>query len=291
MDYLGFRAFDSILRNQSFSVAAQELNISQSAISQRMNQLESSLGNRLLVRSLPFKATDLGERVLAHYRKMQLLEQEFSKDLNIQNGAPPEFRICLNSDSLELWFNSVLKDSSVAGSLRLIISLDDERFTLRHLIEGRVDLAIGTSSRKIQNHDCFELGNLDYVLVCSSAFKSHHFAKGFNDSSIQNLTAVVFNEKDDLHTECLSRVTNQFGGIQTMCVPSLYRLKDAILSGFGYGVMPKIEVAEELKAGTLVMPHPKAKVTRKLYLHHWSYRTRAMMTLIKAIDRAAKTIR
>lgn len=58
------RYFQSVVRLKSFSRAAEENFISQSAISQQVQALERELGFRLLERRNPHICTDAGGRVL-----------------------------------------------------------------------------------------------------------------------------------------------------------------------------------------------------------------------------------
>ena len=60
-----FRAFESAARHLSFTAAAGELSLTQSAISQHVRALEQRLGDRLFVRKARGVAlTDAGRRLL-----------------------------------------------------------------------------------------------------------------------------------------------------------------------------------------------------------------------------------
>ena len=69
--------FQSIVRNNSFSEAAEECHISQSAISQQLQALERELGFQLLERkNRKFSLTPAGEHF---YKKSLILTAEFEK--------------------------------------------------------------------------------------------------------------------------------------------------------------------------------------------------------------------
>lgn len=63
LNYL--RAFDAAARHQSFSAAAEEMNLSQAAISQQIAKLEQSLGSDLFIRRN--RALSLSEHGLAYH--------------------------------------------------------------------------------------------------------------------------------------------------------------------------------------------------------------------------------
>jgi len=68
--------FIAIVKNHSFTQAAVECNISQSAISQQMKELESNLGIKLLERKgRSFEVTEAGQYFYIH-------SQDILKDLN-----------------------------------------------------------------------------------------------------------------------------------------------------------------------------------------------------------------
>ena len=74
LDYRWVEALDAIINQRSFEKAAEELCISQSAVSQRIKQLEKWLAQPVLVREQPPKATDTGRKLLGLYRRVCLLE-------------------------------------------------------------------------------------------------------------------------------------------------------------------------------------------------------------------------
>lgn len=67
MDHYLLRTFAEVQRMRSFSKAAENLNITPSAVSARIQQLEKSLGLSLLIRnSQDVRLTPAGERLLRH---------------------------------------------------------------------------------------------------------------------------------------------------------------------------------------------------------------------------------
>ncbi len=66
MDFRQLRYFSVIAEHSSFRVAAEELNLAQSALSQQMHRLEAELGVELFDRSTrPIRITDAGEHLLS----------------------------------------------------------------------------------------------------------------------------------------------------------------------------------------------------------------------------------
>ena len=62
MDYKWLEALDSVVNQRSFERAAEHLYISQSAVSQRIKQLEKWLAQPVLIRETPPRPTPAGKK-------------------------------------------------------------------------------------------------------------------------------------------------------------------------------------------------------------------------------------
>jgi DNA-binding transcriptional LysR family regulator len=79
-------AFQAIVKAGKFSIAAKAIHLTQSALSQRIMNLEQDLGVTLLIRT-PNGAhpTQAGERLLRYCETMNALEDELAQDLHLPN--------------------------------------------------------------------------------------------------------------------------------------------------------------------------------------------------------------
>lgn len=290
MDYHALKTLESVLRNQNFERAAKELFITQSAVSQRLNQLEADFGQRLLIRELPYRSTELGEKLLSHYRKVLSLEQELDINSIETSELRPTIRVAMNVDTLEIWFQKVLHHPEIAKLINLEITIDDEKYTLDYLKSGRVDVSIGNVRTQVSNHDCTKLGSMTYVLVANPDFKKKYVPKGLEELNFSQFPGIVYNDRDDLHTAYLKERFNFTGSYPKTSIPSISGIKAALLSGFGYGLQPLMYIQKELKSKELVLLDKKESIQRELYLHHWNYQTPALKKLISVIQTASKGI-
>ena len=117
VDYRGLAALDAVIEYGSFDKAAAALSITQSAVSQRIRMLENSAGELLIVRSQPPAATEAGQRLIAHYRQVQLLEAALTAFPHAGPGAParPEIAIAINADSAATWSGIRLRHAAAAA--------------------------------------------------------------------------------------------------------------------------------------------------------------------------------
>lgn len=120
-DYRTLQALDAVIRERGFERAAQKLCITQSAVSQRIKQLENMFGQPLLVRTVPPRPTEQGQKLLALLRQVELLEEEWLGDE--QTGSTPLLlSLAVNADSLATWLlpalANVLSDSLFVSTCR-----------------------------------------------------------------------------------------------------------------------------------------------------------------------------
>jgi LysR family glycine cleavage system transcriptional activator len=87
---LAVRYFESVGRHLSFTAAAEELNVTQAAVSHQVRQLEERLGHQLFVRlHHRIALTETGEQLLAACtRCLEDLEEVFRRLGNQQEAAP-----------------------------------------------------------------------------------------------------------------------------------------------------------------------------------------------------------
>lgn len=138
------RAFVAVLDNGSFSLAATELGISQSAVSHSVATLERSLGAPVLVRSSRVRLTEFGEQILADAR--QVVDSYGSiRDMASQRGgqpsgtvriaAPPTACQGLLPDLLHRWRHRY-------PQVQVVILEGDDAEVEVWLREGAVELAV-----------------------------------------------------------------------------------------------------------------------------------------------------
>ena len=127
-DYRTLQALDAVIRERGFERAAQKLCITQSAVSQRIKQLENMFGQPLLVRTVPPRPTEQGQKLLALLRQVELLEDEWLGDE--QTGSTPLLlSLAVNADSLATWLLPALAPVLANSPIRLNLQVEDETRT------------------------------------------------------------------------------------------------------------------------------------------------------------------
>jgi LysR family transcriptional regulator (chromosome initiation inhibitor) len=269
LDYRGIEALYTVIELQSFEAAAKKLHITQSAVSQRIKGLESSYGEPVLIRTLPYKGTKLGKQLIGHFKRICLLEEDLKNQLEAANENR-RIAIALNRDSLETWFLDLIDEKSIFANISLEIIADDQELTLNYLKNGLVSACLSTSEKEILGGTVHFLGNMEYVLTASPEFVNEHFSKGVKQG-LKSAPAIKFDQNDRLHERYLEKFFGLNGeGLNYQIMPSVRGFKKFALLGYGYGLIPILDIHDELKKGTLVQLCPDKVWNIPLYWHYWA---------------------
>jgi LysR family transcriptional regulator, chromosome initiation inhibitor len=269
LDYRGIEALYTVQELQSFEAAAKKLHITQSAVSQRIKALETHYGEPVLIRMLPYKPTKLGEYLIGHFKRICLLEESLGHQLN-QTMIKPRVSIALNRDSLETWFLDLIEHTSIFNNVTLEIIADDQELTLDYLRKGLVSACLSTSEKGIIGGKVTFLGNMEYLLVASPEFIKQYFSDKDPKKSLVNAPAIKFDKNDKLHERYLEKFFGLNGeDLNFHIVPSVRGFKKYILLGYGYGLIPKLDILKELKNKKLLQLHVDKVWKIPLYWHYW----------------------
>src|ERR1700740_2830406 len=109
LDYALLDALAAVVRHGSFERAANELNVTPSAVSQRVKLLEERVGSVLVKRGQPCTATPSGALLCRHTERVRLLEAELTGRMPSMPGGArdepwPTLRVAVNDDSVGTWF-------------------------------------------------------------------------------------------------------------------------------------------------------------------------------------------
>ncbi len=162
-DYRALQALDAVIRERGFERAAQKLCITQSAVSQRIKQLENLFGQPLLVRTVPPQPTEQGQKLLALLHQVEMLEEQWLGDEN-SGSTPLLLSLAVNADSLATWLLPALHPVLTQLPIRLNIQVEDETRTQERLRRGEVVGAISIQPQALPSCLVDQLGALDYLL-------------------------------------------------------------------------------------------------------------------------------
>ncbi|MGF1775279.1 LysR family transcriptional regulator ArgP [Vibrio nomapromontoriensis] len=289
LDYKWIEALDAIVEQRSFEKAAEHLYISQSAVSQRVKQLEKWLAQPVLVREQPPRPTAVGKKLLGLYRRVCLLEQELVPELTSEfSDKPLSVSLATNADSLATWLLPSLFPLIESKRIELDLIVDDEGRTIEKLKNGEVVGAISVESQSIPGCVADYLGRVDYLCVASPSFIKRYFNHGVNRETLIKAPAVAFDQHDKMHQHFVNKHFSIMpGSILKHTVRSSEAFVKLAVAGVAYCLIPRLQIEDELACGALVELTPNIELSHRIYWHHWQLESGVLGELSDAITHYA----
>lgn len=288
-DYKLLAALATVVEQAGFERAAQRLGLSQSAVSQRIKLLEMRLGQPVLVRSTPPQPTELGQRLLNHVQQVRLLEgdlQQLVPALDEEGGAE-RLRVALSADSLATWWAEAVSDYCSESGVLLDLLVEDQAVGLKRMRAGEVAACLCSSPRPVAGARALALGAMRYRAMASPAFIARHLAGGLSGERLARVPAIVFGPDDRLQHRFLAALGVEGGFLHHLCPSSegFVRMAEA---GLGWGLIPELQVAEQLASGRLREVLPERPVDVPLYWHSWRLGGERLDSLTRHVERTAR---
>ncbi|WP_338759234.1 LysR family transcriptional regulator ArgP [Massilia sp. METH4] len=288
MDTRHCQAFLAAAETGSFELAAAQLSITPSAISQRIAALETALGSPLLVRSRPCRTTAAGQRLLVHLRRSRLMEEEFLAGLH-DEPAPLRVPIAVNNDTLDTWLLPGIADFLQRERLTLDIVLDEQNYTYALLEKGEAVAGVSSEAKVMRGCVVQPLGVMRYRMLASPAFAARWFPRGFERAAALQAPVLVFSRKDRLQSDFIQAELGLMPGSYPMHhVPASAAFLDAVKLGLGYGMVPVEQYGSALETGELIDLVPGKFTDVPLYWHAWRVQSPALERLGQAVVAAAR---
>lgn len=288
LDPAQLAALAAVHRRGSFELAAAELHVTPSAVSQRIKALEETAGTLLVRRGQPCQATEPGLRLIRHHDEIALLERTLAQDLPGLAPGPATLRIAVNADSLATW---VIPALAATEGLLFDLVIDDQDVSQDWLRRGEVVAAITSHPGPLQGCETLPLGALRYRATAAPGYFARWFPEGVTPDALLQAPTLTFSDKDRLPDRWFAcHVRPQRQALPTHRMASCQAFVDACLAGLGWGMNPEALVRPHLASGALRELLPGTPLDVPL---HWQF-TRlaapALGPLTQAIRRAAAEV-
>jgi len=283
-------AFLAAVDTGSLELAAVQLSLTPSAVSQRISALEQDFGTPLLVRSRPCRPTAPGTRLLQYLRRSTLLESDFLAEMGMDAG-PQRVSLAVNNDTLATWLLPVLAPILASEELLVEFVLDNQGHTFALLEQGRVVACVAGEAAPMRGCTVSPLGLMRYRMVASRTFADQWFADGFTRETAQRAPVIVFDRKDSLQSAFLLRHFGlPEGAYPFHYVPASDPFVGAVRHGMGYGLLPQEQCAAFLEDGSMVDLAPALHVDVPLYWHAWRIQPPRLERMGAALVKAARAV-
>ncbi len=178
-----YKIFYYVGKLQSITLAAEELSVSQPAVSQAVRHLEEALGSALFVRtSKGVRFTQEGEVLYSFvqrgYEYIRQGERKFKEMLNLEMG---EIRIGASDMTLQFYLLEVLEQfHEQYPKIKVAVTNAPTPETLKHLQNGKIDFGVVSSPIKSRyDWKIKKVRQIEDVFVAGKKFaylKNHIFS-------------------------------------------------------------------------------------------------------------------
>lgn len=225
------KAFYEVSRQQSFTKAAHELGLTQSALSHRIRKLEEQLETTLLIRDpAGIRLTEAGSKLLDFCRLQYQIETELLTSLMSPTDKKIKGYLRIGGASTLLWSVIVpaLADFLSQNDLVQFEFIEDELSQLPEVLQtGKVDLIITCGKVERANFEGYYLGDEVNVLVegkKSSSRSDVYLDHDANDQTTTNFLKYQGQRKIKFERCFLDNITGIIAGVE---------------AGLGKAVIPK----------------------------------------------------
>lgn len=268
LDSRQLRAFTALARTSSFTLAAKELFLTQSAVSHSMRALEESVGCRLFDRMGKRVAlTQAGEQLLVHAEKI-LGEMERARDGLEQLGKWGRARLRLGASAMlsHYLLPPVLREfKKQFPECRIVIEPGDTLEVLPMVEDGRIDLAFALETRPNQAVEVVPLFSDELRFLVNP---EHPWAQAgrvkIEDIAKQNY---ILYDKASLTFRMIREFFAEDDIVLNTAIEmgSMGAIKELVKLGLGVSIITTWVAEAELREGSLVaLPLGRRKLKR-----HW----------------------
>ncbi len=284
--------FKMVLEAGTLESAARELNITASAVSQRLKALEKQVGSVLFIRSRPIRATPSGDVLLRLARETELLAAEARRQLGMDHGkplsvGPSRVSIAVNADSLASWFAPVFHGLAKEDHIACEILRHDEAHSTELLRSGQVMGAVTTNSRPVQGCSSVPLGVMTYRAMASADFIDKWLPGIDPVAEFAAAPMVNFDRNDDLQLAMRRSVVGSAHAHPPVehFVPDSRQYVEAVIASMGWGMILDIQDPQD---GSLIPLDPARVRQIALYWQRWRIPSNTLDALSNLVTGAAE---
>tara|TARA_B110001454_G_C12723220_1_gene435938 strand:- start:21295 stop:22173 length:879 start_codon:yes stop_codon:yes gene_type:complete len=274
-------AFWALSKTGNFSKAAQSLHITQSALSQRIINLEESVGTTLVIRdSNGIRLTYTGQELLRYIQKKQALEEEFQTRAGMDaSGSQVKLSGRIRMASLSSLMHSVLfpaLDEILNSHPDVLVdtSVAEMRDLENKLRQGQADFVVTNAEWKKEDLKGYKLGEEESVLVRSKLNKER-----------ENI--FLDHDPQDTTTEDFMRLNGQKARSFRRCyVDDIYGILEGVSLGWGSAIVSKHLIDSNPKyQDTIKVAKGYVPLKTPVWLYHYEqpYYTRLEQMVIDSL--------
>ncbi|WP_018916892.1 LysR substrate-binding domain-containing protein [Vreelandella zhanjiangensis] len=260
---VAMQCFEAAARHMSFTRAADELNLTQSAVSKQVAHLEAALQHKLFRRvRRSLLLTPEGAIFLSDVRKVLTQLEMTTQTIMTYSGNSEVLKVATLPSFGSRWLADKLPPFLAANPG---ISLEfHDRVEDFDLEQQNIDIALFYGHGSWPNLACHKLVDEEMVAVASPAFLAHHRVAAASD--LARLPLLHLSTRPDAwhHWFASQKIVTDrsYHGTRFETFPMLVR---TAMAGGGVALVPHFTVDEELAAERLILAWPHRLYSESAY--------------------------
>jgi len=244
-------AFVWVAQLNSFRKAAEQLNLTQAAISSRISSLEEEFGKRLFDRDVrEVRLTAAGRLLLEHADRILQARREMETAMQADAGLAGRLRIGVMETVVHAWLVDFLRAIQQAHpALQIELTVDSTQRLHAHLRRGALDVSLQTEpiiGEGIRNR---EIGSMPIAWICRPG------EAGASQRTLADVLArpiITMTRGSQPHLALMEACESKNIRLPTLhYVASIDAIIKLVKAGVGNALVPRAAVHDHIESGAL----------------------------------------
>lgn len=273
IDSRQLRAFVSLARHASFTVAAKELCLTQSAVSHSMRALEEDLGCRLFDRmGKKILLTLAGEQLLPHAEEiLKRMEKARAGVTKLSQWGQSKLRVCASTTACQYILPDVIRDfQKTFPKVQLNIEPGDTTEAVDLLDQRSIDCAICLEPNREERFEFRPLFSDELLFLVGA---EHPWARQgrVERNEIPDQNYVLYNKGTYTFELIEKYFRDEHISLNTVIeLRSMEAIKELVKAGIGISILAPWVAEKEIAERSLsAFPLGKRKLKRQWGVLHW----------------------
>ncbi len=259
------KVFWSVAKNLSFTQAAQELFISQPAISKHIQELELEKGLRFFNRGKnQISLTQAGKRLYAYTEEILSAYRRLEAELEaFRSPAQQQLRLGAGTTMAQYMIPGILsqfRQHNAQHHFSLFNGTSDQ--VIHKVLQAELDLGIVETKDTRHKKLCYEPYLKEEVVAVANAHHLQNFYEPMELKELLNFPLLIRSQGSGTRDILLQALKMQHIPLEALSIrmefESAESLKNFLLSDDGVGFLPEHAVQKEVESGQLKRIHIKS---------------------------------
>lgn len=241
------KTFIFLSKVKNFTLAAEQLQIAQSTVTNRISELEKEVGKKLFDRgSKTVRLTEEGEIFLRYAERILELQEASVEEMNAVSAHRRKFCVGAINATYELYVKDLVNKCLYDGETSIKIMLGHSPDLIRHLQDNVLDVVFSIVPLKRQGYNCDVYATDRLALVCAKG--KNEYKKGITKECLPKLPILMC---DFYLSEAGEFIRSHFpqNHIFKLEVDNTSKILPYLKAGHGYAFLPYKMVKDDIENG------------------------------------------